>query len=63
LGGPKTSASARYLDGIDAMPKGMKGIEDMEQIYEILLRRNLTENIARDIFYNNLSPVIKTACG
>ncbi len=41
----------------------MKGIEDMEQIYEILLRRNLTENIARDIFYNNLSPVIKTACG
>lgn len=62
LGGAKNVCLGADLDGVDALPERMSGIEDMEQIYEIMLRRNLTEDIARDVFYNNLMRVFETAC-
>ena len=63
LGGSKNVCIGSDFDGVDALPKGMAGIEDVDKIYEIMLRRNLSEDLARDILYNNLLRVVRTICG
>jgi membrane dipeptidase len=51
------------LDGCDDLPEGMSGVQDMEALYELLLRENYPEALVRDIFYNNLIRVVETVCG
>lgn len=54
LGGEKALCLGADLDGIDAPPKGVKGVEHMGEVYEAMLRRNWSEDLVRDIFYHNL---------
>lgn len=53
LGGEKSVCLGGDLDGIDEMPGGMLGVQSWSQVYEAMLRRNWSEDLVRDIFYNN----------
>lgn len=59
LDGAKSICLGGDLDGINRLPKGITGIESYGKIYELLLRRNYPESLARDIFYNNLLNVLE----
>ena len=61
LGGEKALCLGGDLDGIPAMPKDMKGVEDMGMIYEAMLRRNWSEELVKDIFYRNLRNFMERA--
>ena len=49
------------LDGMDDLPEGITGVESVEKIYEALLRRGHSEDLVRDIFYNNLIDILERA--
>ena len=59
LGGEKAICLGGDLDGIDCPPKGISGIESYGEIYEAMLKRNYSEALVRDIFYNNLFDVLE----
>lgn len=54
LGGEKHIAIGADLDGCDTLPRGINGIQDMEKLYEQLLKRNVKESTVQDIFFHNL---------
>ena len=54
LGGEKAICLGGDLDGVEYLPKNMTGIESYEKIYEAMLKMNYSEDLVRDIFYNNL---------
>lgn len=58
LGGEKTVGFGGDWDGCDALPGEMRGIQDMDRIYEAMLRRNYSETLIGDIFYHNLKRTI-----
>ncbi|WP_294548743.1 dipeptidase [uncultured Pseudoflavonifractor sp.] len=62
LGGEKNVAIGGDWDGISKMPRGMSGIQDMAELYERLLRRNYSEALVRDVFFNNLMRVVSEVC-
>ncbi|MCL2562757.1 MAG: dipeptidase [Oscillospiraceae bacterium] len=62
LGGEKSVAIGADLDGCDSLPQGIAGIQDMEKLAEGLLRKNYTEALVHDIFYNNLFRVVEEVC-
>ena len=45
-------------DGCDRLPDGICGVQDMERIYEGMLRRNYSAELIEDLFYRNLKRVI-----
>lgn len=51
-GGEKTLAIGSDFDGAD-MPKGILGVQSLEDIYSYLRQKNYSENLLNDIFYNN----------
>ena len=59
LGGEKAVFLGCDLDGIEQMPKGISGVQDLDMIYETLLRHNYTEQLAQDIFRNNILRVME----
>lgn len=59
LGGERSVVLGSDFDGMDAPPEGISGIEDMEKLYESLLMRNYSEDLVRDIFYNNLMRLLR----
>jgi len=59
LGGEKAICLGGDLDGIDTPPKGISGIESYGELYNAMLRRNFSETLVRDIFYNNLFNVLE----
>ena len=59
LGGEKAVAIGADLDGCDALPEGISGIQDMEKLYEAFLKKNYSESLLRDIFFNNLFNLIE----
>lgn len=61
LGGERSVFIGADLDGIDDTPPGLSGVEDVCKIYEALLRRNHSEGLVRDIFYNNLMDILERA--
>lgn len=63
LGGEKTLAIGGDLDGCDSLPEGIKGIENVSDLYEALLRENYGEDVLRGIFYENLLGLVETICG
>ena len=63
LGGQKNVAIGADFDGCDVIPEGMHGIEDMDMLYEALLKKNYNEDLLRDLFYNNLMRVVEEVCG
>lgn len=60
LGGEKAVCLGTDFDGAP-MPKGIEGIQDMPKVYEAMLRRNWSEELVRDIFYNNLKAYMERA--
>ena len=61
LGGERAVFLGCDLDGIEQMPKGISGVQDLGRIYEALLRHNYPERLARDIFRNNILIVMEKA--
>lgn len=61
LGGEKAVFMGADLDGMDDLPEGITGVESVEKIYEALLRRGHSEDLVRDIFYNNLMDILERA--
>lgn len=59
LGGEKSVFLGCDLDGIEQMPKGISGVQNLGRIYEALLRHNYPERLARDIFRNNILRVME----
>lgn len=59
LGGEQAVFLGCDLDGIDEMPKDINGVEDLEKIYEVLLRHNYSEDLVRDIFMNNIMNIMR----
>jgi len=62
LGGAKHICMGGDLDGCDTLPRGIRGNQDIWKIGEALLKKNYTEELICDIFYNNLLRVVKSAC-
>ena len=61
LGGEKATSIGSDFDGVERLPEGISGIEDIHKLYELLLARNYSEELVRDIFYNNLMNFIGRA--
>lgn len=61
LGGERSVFLGCDLDGIETTPKGINGVQDLEVLYNELLRLNYSEELVRDIFYNNLHDIIGRA--
>lgn len=59
LGGEKSVFLGCDLDGIDCPPQGIDGVQDIEKIYNGLLRRNYSESLVRDIFWNNIYNIME----
>lgn len=62
LGGEKNVALGGDWDGCSALPEGIRGIQDLEKLYERLLRLNYSEALVRDLFYSNLMRVVREVC-
>lgn len=62
LGGEYNVSVGGDWDGITSMPRGMNGIQDMEKLYEHLLRRNYSETLLEKVFYSNLMRVVNEVC-
>ena len=62
LGGENNVSMGGDWDGITQMPRGMSGIQDMEKLYEHLLRRNYSESLLEKVFYFNLMRVVNEVC-
>lgn len=59
LGGEKFIGLGADFDGCDNLPTCINDVRDMEKIYEALLKRNYSQNLIDDIFYNNMFDFIK----
>ena len=62
LGGEETVALGGDWDGCDRLPLGWTGVWDWGGFYETLLRRNYSESLVRDLFYNNLMRTVNAVC-
>lgn len=49
------------LDGIESLPCGFNGIEDYNKLANRLLERGLTDEMVRNLFWNNAIGVLKNA--
>lgn len=58
LGGEKHIGLGGDLDGCDRLAGGMRGVQDMELLWDAMLRHGYGEALAEDIFYNNLLRVL-----
>ena len=54
LGGEHILGLGSDFDGIPAPPVGMAGAQDMDKLYEAMLKKGWSEDLVRDIFYNNM---------
>lgn len=62
LGGENHVAIGGDWDGITRLPRGIRGIQDAENLYEHLLRRNYSESLLEKVFYSNLMRVVNEVC-
>ena len=56
LDGRKSLGLGSDFDGCD-LPEDIRGVQDVEKIYEAMLRQNWPEDLVRDIFYNNFKRI------
>ena len=59
LDGEKSVFLGCDFDGIEITPDGINGVEDLEKLYNALLRINYPETLVRDIFFNNIYGIIR----
>ena len=50
------------LDGCDTLPEGFAGVQDYHKIAEALENRGISEEIIRNIFWNNAIGVMRRCC-
>lgn len=62
LGGEQAVALGGDWDGCDLIP-GVHDITDTEKLYELLLKRNHTEDKVRNFFFHNFERVVNEVCG
>lgn len=62
LGGEKNVALGGDWDGCTRLPRGIEGIQDVDKLYEALLRRNYSETLLQGIFHTNLMRVVNEVC-
>lgn len=62
LGGEKTVALGGDLDGCDRLPDGIRGVQDMERLYDRLMQKNYSERLIEDLFFRNLMRVVNQVC-
>lgn len=62
LGGAQAVCLGCDLDGCSILPQGIQGVQDLEKLYERLLRRNYSEDVVRGVFYQNLMRVVSKVC-
>lgn len=62
LGGEQNVSLGGDWDGIDRAPRGVMGIQNLEDLAERLLQLNYPEQRVNDIFYNNLMRVVREVC-
>ena len=58
LGGERTLCLGCDFDGSDGQSSGLRGVEDIGELYDLLAQRGFGENLLDDVFYNNLARVI-----
>lgn len=59
LGGEKSVFLGCDFDGIECTPEGISGVQDIEKLYDALLKRNYPEALVRDIFRNNIYEIMR----
>lgn len=62
LGGEQNVALGGDWDGCSCLPRGINGIQDMDKLYEALLRRNYSETLVQGLFHTNLMRVVNEVC-
>ncbi len=62
LGGAQNIALGGDLDGCSVLPAGIRGIQDMDRLWERLLQRNYSEALLRALFFENLMRVVSEVC-
>ncbi len=62
LGGARHISLGGDLDGCSPLAAGITGVQDYDKLYEALLRRNHSEALVRDLFFNNLMRVVSKVC-
>jgi membrane dipeptidase len=50
------------LDGCESLPAGFCGVDDYPKIADRLLRRGLSEEMIRNIYWNNALEVMAKCC-
>jgi membrane dipeptidase len=63
LGGARHIGLGCDFDGCARLPAGVRGIGELDGLYEWLLRKNYPEDTVRDIFYHNMIRVVERICG
>lgn len=62
LGGENTVALGGDWDGVSSLPDGFRDISGWHILYEELLRRNYTKKLIENLFYNNMSRIVREVC-
>ncbi len=57
LGGEDSLFLGCDFDGIDETPDGLSKIEALSNLYEVLLKEGLKEELVRNLFFNNLKNI------
>ncbi len=63
LGGERNVCLGGDLDGCDSLPQGICGVQDVSLLAEELARLGYADSLIYDLFYNNLSRVIREGIG
>lgn len=62
LGGEHSVALGGDWDGCNQLPQGWTGIWNWADFYELLLRNNYSEELVRDLFFNNMMRTVTKVC-
>ncbi|MDR0381720.1 MAG: dipeptidase [Oscillospiraceae bacterium] len=62
LGGARHIGLGCDFDGCARLPEGVRGVGELDALYEWLLRKNYPEDTVRDIFYYNILRVVGQIC-
>ena len=61
LGGEDNIGIGADFDGVDCLPEGINGVEDMYKIFDRLLARGYTEEQAEKISHRNFERIFENA--
>ncbi|MDO4750050.1 MAG: membrane dipeptidase [Eubacteriales bacterium] len=61
LGGRKNICLGCDFDGVDELPAGIRGVQDVDLLYTVMRSRGWSPAILEDIFYNNLLRFLEEA--